>query len=86
MKGFWLHPDVDVLAHQILPAADFPLPGGLQWHELKFILVVALRTGEVVGVEVTIFNANLDQDGAQAKELTAFLADVFTAARSTRIE
>jgi arginase len=86
LKGFWLHLDVDVLAHQILPAADFPPSGGLQWNELKSILVAALRTGEVAGVEVTIFNANLDQDGAQAEELTAFLADVFEAARLTQIE
>lgn len=82
LDGFWLHLDVDVLSHVILPAADFPSPGGLQWHELKPILVAALRTGKVVGMEITIFNANLDPDGSQGSKLAAFLADVYETARS----
>lgn len=81
LDGFWLHLDVDVLSHEILPAADFPTPGGLQWDELKPILVAALRTGKVAGMEVTIFNANLDLDGTQAEKLSAFLDDAFEAAR-----
>lgn len=82
LDGFWLHLDVDVLSHEILPAADFPTPGGLQWAELKPVLVTALRTGKVVGMEITIFNANLDPDGSQGSKLAAFLADVYETARS----
>lgn len=86
LDGFWLHLDVDVLSHAVLPAADFPSAGGLQWDELKPVLVAALRTGKAVGMEVTIFNASLDEDGTQAETLTTFLADVFEAARSDETE
>ena len=86
LDGFWLHLDVDILAHEILPAADFPLAGGLHWNELKSVLLAALSTEKVIGMEVTIFNASLDMDGVQAEELTAFLTDVFETARSAQIE
>lgn len=81
LDGFWLHLDVDVLSHEVLPAADFPQTGGLQWDELQPVLVAALGTGRVAGMEITIFNATLDKDGMQAEALTAFLTDAVEAAR-----
>lgn len=46
-EGFWPHPDVDILSDALLPAADFPSPGGLDGEEPHPILAAAPRTGRV---------------------------------------
>lgn len=78
VEGFWLHLDVDILSDALLPAADFPAPGGLEWEELRPILSAALRTGKVVGLEITIFNARLDPSGEQAERLAEFISEVLS--------
>jgi arginase len=74
LDGFWIHFDVDVLDDAIMPAVDYRLPDGLTWHEAEAILRVALRSGRAVGLEVTIFNPRLDQDGSIARALVDLVA------------
>jgi arginase len=62
---YWLHVDADVLD---LPAVDSPAPGGLSFEELADLLR-AVREG-AVGVQVTVFDPDLDADGSQARALT----------------
>ena len=62
---YWLHVDADVLD---LPAVDSPAPGGLALDELSDLLR-AVRDG-AVGVQVTVFDPDLDADGSQARALT----------------
>jgi arginase len=75
-REFWIHFDADVLDDAIMPAVDYRLPGGLTWVWIKDVLSAALAHPSAVGMEITIFNPRLDNDG---KVLRAFL-DMLTSA------
>jgi arginase len=77
LDGFWIHLDVDALDDSIMPAVDYRLPDGLSWDELVSVLSVALASERAVGLEVTIFNPNLDPDGSIACSLVTALARAF---------
>jgi arginase len=74
LDGFWIHVDCDVLDDAVMPAVDYRLPGGLSWNELETVIRLAMATGLVVGIEVTIFNPSLDSHGALARALVGCLA------------
>jgi arginase len=71
----FLHVDVDVLDSAIMPAVDSPQPDGLRYDELTALLKVFIGSGLVSGMEVTIFDPDLDSDGHLARDLAAVLAD-----------
>jgi arginase len=73
LDGFWLHVDCDALDDAVMPAVDYRLPGGLHWDELETTIRLAVETGRVVGVEITIFNPLLDSDGSIARTLIGCL-------------
>ena len=73
LDGFWIHLDCDVLDDAVMPAVDYRLPDGLSWAELETVLGLATRSGDAVGLEVTIFNPGLDGDGEIARALVASL-------------
>jgi arginase len=75
LDGFWIHLDADVLDDAIMPAVDYRMPGGLQWDELTAILHTALASGRALGIDITIFNPNLDQDGAIARRFAQALGE-----------
>lgn len=66
VAGFWVHLDADVLDDAVMPAVDYRMPGGLSWEELIKVLQAAIGSGRVVGLDVTIFNPKLDEDGTIA--------------------
>ncbi|MEO3790948.1 arginase family protein [Nonomuraea sp. B10E15] len=76
LDGFWIHLDVDVLDPSILPAVDSPTPGGLDAGRLTELLRGLLALPGAAGLEVTILDPDLDEDGGQA----ALLADILVAA------
>ena len=65
---YWLHVDADVLDSDLLPAVDSPAPDGLSFDELA-ALIAELASG-AVGMQVTVFDPDLDADGSQAQALT----------------
>ena len=73
VEGFFIHLDADCLDDRIMPAVDYRLPGGLSWNELKSVLTLAIASGRAVGLEVTIYNPALDDDGSAGRELTSTL-------------
>lgn len=77
LDGFWVHIDADVLDDAVMPAVDYRNPGGLSWAELTAIVAAALATGRVAGLDLTIFNPNLDPDGAITGDVVDFLVTVF---------
>lgn len=79
LDGFFIHLDADCLDDAIMPAVDFRVPGGLSWDELEVALRVALTSGKAVGLEITIYNPRLDEDGSAGRGL----ADVLAAALGT---
>lgn len=70
LDGFFVHIDADCLSDALMPAVDYRLPGGLSHEELETTLRIALASGEVVGLEVTIYNPALDPDGSAGRGLT----------------
>jgi arginase len=79
LSGFWIHLDADALDDAVMPAVDYRLPDGLSWQELHAILRMALSSPRAVGLEVTIFNPALDQDGTIARSLVDALVRSITA-------
>lgn len=75
LDGYFLHLDADCLDDAIMPAVDFRIPDGLSWDELAAVLRIGLASEKAVGLQVTIYNPRLDQDGAAGRGL----ADVLTA-------
>jgi arginase len=80
VNGFWIHVDADVLDNEIMPAVDSPQPGGLRYDELIEPLRLLLGSGFAVGMEVTIFDPDLDPDGRIAGEIVRALAASFSEA------
>ncbi|MEV0148400.1 MULTISPECIES: arginase family protein [unclassified Nonomuraea] len=76
LDGFWIHVDADVLDSSVLSAVDSPAPGGLSPDELVRLLRHLLCLPGAAGLQLTILDPDLDEDGSQA----ALLADVLTQA------
>ena len=77
--GWWLHTDLDVLAHSEFTACGAPgeplLPGGLTWPELTEIVSAALRSGGCRGWSIGVYNPDLDPSGQAAARIVTFVTD-----------
>ena len=62
LDGFFIHFDVDVLDDTIMPAVDSRQSGGLSYPELKEILTLLFNHDKISGMEITIFDPDLDPD------------------------
>ncbi|WP_433438501.1 arginase family protein [Nonomuraea sp. CA-141351] len=76
LDGFWIHVDVDVLDPSVLSAVDSPTPGGLDADQFIELVRGLVGLPGAAGLEVTIFDPDLDEDGRQA----ALLADILVEA------
>jgi arginase len=74
IDGYWIHIDCDVLDDEVMPAVDYRIPGGLGWDELETVVQVAVGSGHAMGMEITIFNPRLDDDGSIARALVDCIA------------
>jgi arginase len=74
--GFWIHVDADVLDPSVVPAVDSPEPGGLGLDDLAELLRPLARHPDALGLEVTIYDPNLDADGGSAARLATLLEKV----------
>ena len=72
-KGFWIHLDVDVLDDAVMPAVDYRMTDGLDFDELATVLRAAVASGRAVGINITIFNPNLDPNRSVARNLVGCL-------------
>jgi arginase len=81
---FWVHFDVDVLDQEVMPAVDSPGSPGIDPDQLKKILSGLIADRHCSGMNVTIFDPDLDPAGSLAAWLVAFLEGVFAEARSGR--
>ncbi|MFI7638795.1 arginase family protein [Nonomuraea sp. NPDC049400] len=76
LDGFWIHVDADVLDPSVLSAVDSPTPGGLDAAQLTELIRGLVKLPGAAGLEVTILDPDLDEDGSQA----ALLADILVSA------
>jgi arginase len=77
LAGIWIHLDVDVLDQTVMPAVDSPNSNGLRFEELGAALRVLLADPRVVGMEVTIYDPDLDPDGRYGDGLAEMLVGAF---------
>jgi arginase len=58
----WLHVDLDVLDQRIMPAVDSPGQPGLDFGQLASLTDSISQSGRLIGVDVTIYDPDLDPD------------------------
>ncbi|MFE5718844.1 arginase family protein [Streptomyces erythrochromogenes] len=75
--GFWVHLDADVLDPEAMPAVDSPDPGGLLPEEVAELLGVLVGSPRCVGLNVTIYDPDLDPDGRAGALLADLVAGAF---------
>jgi arginase len=71
VDGFWSHLDADVLDDEVMLAVDSRQPDGLSYAELIELLRILLRSDPAVGMQVTIFDPELDPTGEIAGAFTS---------------
>jgi arginase len=82
VKRLWLHVDLDVLSTRSLPAVDYRQPGGLSWSQLERLTSAILSSsGNVAGMNVTIYNPDMDPDKRFARRIVRYLQTVLTSMR-----
>lgn len=72
----WLHCDVDVLDRALMPAVDSPGTPGLDFDQLATLLAELLAGRRCLGLDLTIFDPDLDPDRALAHRLVDLLGRV----------
>ncbi|EFL18566.1 arginase family protein [Streptomyces sp. C] len=75
--GFWIHLDADVLDPSVMPAVDSPDPGGLLPGELGELLGELARSPRCVGLNVTIYDPDLDPDARAGALLAELVVGAF---------
>jgi arginase len=78
LKGFWIHLDVDVLDDEVMPAVDYRMKGGMNFTELSKLLKILLKSGQAVGMDITIINPNLDKGGEVSHKLVSSVVEGFS--------
>jgi arginase len=73
VKGFWLHVDLDVIDSTLMPAVDSPENCGLNWSEFDSALGAFLRDPKLVGLNIGIFDPELDPTGEHARRIATIL-------------
>lgn len=74
LERVWLHVDLDVLDERVLPAVDTPGRPGLDYDQLARLVETLLGTGRVIGLDVSVYDPELDPDGTHAARIADCLA------------
>jgi arginase len=69
--GFWIHLDADVFDQTIMQSVDDPRPGGLTWDDGIAALRTAIASSQAAGLQVAIYNPDIDKDGSNGRGLAA---------------
>jgi arginase len=75
--GFWIHFDVDVIDSAEMPAVDSPEPFGPSFSIITTLLEPLLASPQCVGMEVTIYDPDLDPSGVCADRIVECLTRAF---------
>jgi arginase len=75
-ERFWIHVDADVLDPAVMPAVDSPEPDGLSADTLAELLVPLASSPGAIGLELTIYDPQLDPDRRAAHVLVGLLERV----------
>jgi arginase len=58
-----------------MQAVDDPRPEGLSWDEVATAVRVALGSGRAVGLQLAIYNPDIDADGSNGRGLAAAIRE-----------
>lgn len=67
LDGFFVHFDVDILNDKIMPAVDCRMEDGIDYENLKEILVPLISDPQCFGIEITILDPDYDENGTYTK-------------------
>ncbi len=73
---YWLHLDVDVLDQTVMPAVDSPGSPGIDPDDLVAILSPLAADQRCVGMDMTIYDPDLDPNGELARLLVSLLGRI----------
>lgn len=76
LDGFWIYFDVDVLSNVIMPCVDSPQEDGMSYDELKLVLNPLIHSKKFKGIDITILDPTLDQDGVYAKQFAVEMGNI----------
>lgn len=74
-REFVLHFDVDVISSEEFRATDFAGPGGLKLEETRAALAEFARQPNLIAIEFTAYNPDLDPNGEGAQVLINLIAE-----------
>ena len=80
LDGFWVHLDVDVIDAELMPAVDSPEPGGLTFEDLATVLRPLTVSPRFVGLDVTIYDPDLDPDLRHGQRIADLLVTALAGA------
>lgn len=72
-RPYWVHLDIDVLDQAVMPAVDSPGSPGIDPEDLSILLQGLLHNPRCIGLDVTIFDPDLDPNGAFAGLIVSLL-------------
>lgn len=70
----WLHIDLDVLNQSVMPAVDSSSSSGFDFAQLAELTFGLVASRRILGVNVTIYDPDLDLDGNSARAIVDCLA------------
>ena len=76
-QGYWIHVDADVLDTRTMPAVDSPNERGLSFAQLRSLLAPLLASPKAIGLELTIYDPDLDPDGVYGARLARTVEAAF---------
>ncbi|HEX8145239.1 MAG TPA: arginase family protein [Pyrinomonadaceae bacterium] len=77
-QGFWIHVDCDVIDSAEMPAVDCPEPDGPSFSVITAMLRELLASPKCVGIEVTIYDPDLDPSGVCADRIVGCLTQALS--------
>ncbi len=76
-SGFWIHFDVDVVDASEMPAVDCPEEDGPSFPTITALLAKLLSSPHCLGLEVTIYDPDLDPSGKGADRIVQCLTTAY---------
>lgn len=76
-ENFWFHLDIDVLDQTVMPAVDSPGGPGIDPDDLVALSRPLINDLRCAGLDLTIFDPELDTYGACAALIVSLLQDIF---------
>jgi arginase len=72
------HLDVDAMDREIIPAVNFPEPGGLSINEVATIVENLKRTGKLRVFNLTSYNPTFDKNHTSSQKLIKLVSELFS--------